>query len=145
MSGQKGRSGGAREGAGRKTNEHSITYWIREFAALTPRALGKQYAEYAEKLKSGDDVLPMAARIALQALIDLHDEINPTLLSQVWDRLDGKVTDKLETTGSSEVVIRFAGHVNGNHNQLVAPAPADAAHSGSRNGRRANGRKPAPT
>jgi len=94
---QKGQSGNP---GGRPKNEQSITYWLKEFGAMTPAQLAELCEDYAKELRKIKGNMSMFAHIAVRTLMGQINEPSPGLLAQLLDRTEGKVKDQLELTGA---------------------------------------------
>jgi hypothetical protein len=92
---------------GRPRNAVSITYWLREFGAMTTEQVAEACKLYAAEFKKNDaGELPLAAVLALRMWMALINDPSPGLFSELLDRIDGKVTQKMETEQSGTLTVR---------------------------------------
>lgn len=86
---QPGQSGNP---AGRPKNEVSITYWLKEFGAMTTSQVAEACSLFAKELRAADSGdLPLAAIVALRAWMSQINEPQPGMFGHLLDRIDGEV------------------------------------------------------
>jgi hypothetical protein len=92
---------------GRPRNAVSITYWLKQFGAMTTDQVAEACKLYAAEFKKNDaGELPLAAVLALRMWMALINEPSPGLFSELLDRIDGKVTQKMETEQRGTLTVR---------------------------------------
>lgn len=96
---KKGQSGNP---GGRPKITNSVTYWLREFGNMTPKALADVCSLYSAELKKGGDKTTMFGLIAARLLMSQVNQPDSRLLDVLLDRTEGKVTDKLEVNDMRE-------------------------------------------
>ena len=101
---QKNLEKGRTKGHGRPVNAQNITYWLREFGAMTPVELAQRCKVFARELRKGGDEFPIFAVIAVRQLMELMKDSDARVLDIVLERLEGKVKQPQENSG--EVTLR---------------------------------------
>ena len=78
--------------AGRPRNEVSITYWLKEFGAMTTSQVAEVCQLFAKELRAADSGdLPLSAIVALRAWMSQINEPQPGMFGHLLDRIDGEV------------------------------------------------------
>lgn len=89
-------------GPGRPENESSITYWMRQFASMTPVQVADYCEVFAKELRKHPGDLPIAGVIAVRALMQQMDDPQPGMFGHVIDRIDGALDQSVTVNGNDE-------------------------------------------
>jgi hypothetical protein len=106
---------------GRPKNPLSLTNIVREFAAMTPKALAARCDLYAAELRKGGDQMDILGLISVHFLMSLMNDPDPRGIALLWERIDGKVAQPVDLTWRDEA--RREGY---DPNQLYAELVAAA-------------------
>lgn len=95
---------------GRPKNEISLTHWVKEIGAMTSEGaanLCEQYARDFRQVKTGD--VPLIGVVAIRIYQTIINDAPPGLTGQLWDRIDGTVETKVNTTGETTFKVVYEG------------------------------------
>lgn len=115
-------------GPGRPKDEASITYWMKQFAGMTPVQVADYCEVFAKELRKHPGELPIAGVIAVRALMQAMDEPQPGMFGHVLDRTEGPVKQHVEVSGDEDKPLHIF-----RHEAVVASVAARSAgdHSAS--------------
>lgn len=102
--------GAAANPNGRPPNEASITYWLRQFAGMSPVQVADYCEVFAKELRKHPGDLPMAGVIAARILMQQIDEPQPGVLGHLLDRTDGTVKQQVEVSGDEKKPLHVFRH-----------------------------------
>lgn len=94
--------GAAANPNGRPPNESSVTYWMRQFAGMSPIQVAEYCEVFAKELRKRPGELPIAGVIAARILMQQMDEPQPGVLGHLLDRTDGPVKQQVEVSGEHQ-------------------------------------------
>ena len=80
-----------------------ITAWLVEFGQMPPDQVAARLEMMAKQYRKLKTNLPTFAVIAGKALLSLCNEPDSRLFTAILDRVEGKVKDELEMSGSVEI------------------------------------------
>ena len=102
---QKGQSGNP---SGKPKDEVSITAWLRDILGMTSEQAANLCEEYARdfrQLNTGD--VPMVGVVAIRIVQSVVNDPTPGLVGQVWDRIDGTVETKVNSSGETRITVVY--------------------------------------
>lgn len=121
------KTGAAANPNGRPKDQASITYWLKQFAGMSPVQVAEHCEVYAKELRKHPGELPIAGVIAARMLMQQMDEPQPGVLGQVLDRTDGPVENHVTVAGDAAAPLTIRVIREGGYAEPAEPAPGTAA------------------